>query len=160
MDTHTFSDLINLRDDNGDRIGMFKWAWMFNNAVNTRIEKNNIEWETAVEMFYNETEVCSTNCAAIVDNNNTDNTDNTNNNNTDNTDNTDTNNNNNSTTDTTVTDLPTDTPDRKSKLAQGYFMSIGIPNTLKKNGIVDITNQTQTKAYHNNYSEVSFITFS
>ena len=116
METHPFDDLKNLRNEEGERIGMFKWSWLFHNAVNTRIGKPYVEWETAVEMFYKEQEVCSKNCEDAGNDHD---------------------------------DIPelqtsepsepsefsTDLSDRKSKLAQGYFMSIGIPNTLKKNGI-------------------------
>ncbi len=134
IDTHPFSDLKNLRGGDGERIGMFKWSWMFHNAVNTRINKPYVDWETAVEMFYDEPEVCSKNCDDTDD--------------TDDTDDAVTEN---------ITELPTS--DRKSKLAQGYFMSIGIPNTLKKNGIPpDILSNDKTNNKNQEDSWVSFAT--
>lgn len=107
METHPFNDLIKLKNSEGKLIGMFKWAWLFHNAVNTRIHKPYVEWETAVDMFYNETEVCSKNCEEvnISDGNFSRNEE--------------------------IKELPTKN-ERMSKLAQGYFMSVGIPKTLAK----------------------------
>ena len=103
IESHPFDDLKNLRNDEGERIGMFKWSWLFHNAINTRIGKPYVEWETAVEMFYQDQEICSKNCEKAAEQTEQ------------------------------IETIPI--TDRKSKLAQGYFMSIGIPNTLKKNGV-------------------------
>lgn len=54
-------------ESSGKKLEIFKWAWMFHNAVNTRINKPYIDWETAVDMFYNNTEVCSQNCDKVDD---------------------------------------------------------------------------------------------
>ena len=62
IQTHPFSDLINLTDKSGHKIGMFKWSWMFHNAVNIRLNKPNLNWENAVEMFYGESSVCNSDC--------------------------------------------------------------------------------------------------
>lgn len=122
IDTHPFDDLRSLTNEYDERIGMFKWAWMFHNAVNTRIGKKiYVEWETALDMFYNETEVCSSKCEETE--HHTNNSNQSNNNEIGNNQN------------NIIPILPE--IDRKSKLAQGYFMSIGIPNTLKKNGVVN-----------------------
>jgi len=137
METHPFEDLKNLRNEEGERIGMFKWAWLFHNAVNTRIGKPYVEWETAVEMFYKEQEVCSKNCEDAGD---------------DHDDIPDIPN----SEPNEPSELPTDLSDRKSKLAQGYFMSIGIPSTLKKNGIY--TDEPKTRI-QNKKSDVSWVNF-
>jgi hypothetical protein len=119
MRLHSFDDLKNLKNKDGELIGMFKWTWLFHNAVNTRIGKPYIEWETAVEMFYTEPEVCSKNCEE-VDNNHEIKPEL------------------NEPEIVKINNLPSDlsSNERKSKLAQGYFMSVGIPNTLKKNGVL------------------------
>jgi len=114
METHPFDDLRNLRNEDGERIGMFKWSWLFHNAVNTRIGKPHVDWETAVEMFYGDTGVCSKNCEEAGEDSVSHNFETPENN---------------------FPTLPTNNDDRKSKLAQGYFMSIGIPKTLQRNGI-------------------------
>lgn len=118
MKLHSFDDLKNLKNKDGELIGMFKWAWLFHNAVNTRIGKPYIEWETAVEMFYTEPEVCSKNCEE-ADNHEPE-----------------------IIVEEKISDLSSDlsSNERKSKLAQGYFMSVGIPNTLKKNGVITDSN--------------------
>jgi hypothetical protein len=54
-----------LVDINGERIplGLFIWTWKFHNAVNARINKPIMSWETAYNL-YSESEplVCSKNC--------------------------------------------------------------------------------------------------
>ena len=103
IDTHPFKDLKHLKNKDGERIGMFKWAWMFHNAVNTRIHKSYVEWETAVEMFYDDSIVCDKNCGEDSENN----------------------------------EVPKYKPRKQlDKLAQSYFMHIGIPNTLRGNGVM------------------------
>ena len=112
IEDHPFEDLQNLRNKEGRKIGMFKWSWLFHNAVNTRIHKPLVDWETAWAMYDRDIEVCSKNCEA-VDEVNEVNPDRSND----------------------IQELPTDPLDRKSKLVQSYFMQIGIPDTLHNNGI-------------------------
>ena len=133
IETHAFKDLLGLRNENGERIGMFKWAWMFHNAVNARIHKPYVEWETAVDMFYNDDiEVCSTKCDEAGD----EGQNNVQKNNQDVNDY------------EIIKELPVTNPtDRKSKLAQSYFMSIGIPNTLRKNGIYDTSDNNMNVSF-------------
>ena len=54
-----------LVDINGEKLalGLFVWAWKFHNAVNARIKKPIMSWDTAYNL-YSETEplVCSKNC--------------------------------------------------------------------------------------------------
>ena len=119
IESHPLEDLKNLTNEEGRRIGMFKWAWLFHNAVNTRIHKPLVDWETAWEMYDEEIEVCSKNCDEVDHNDN------------------------NSVESKNISDkhehyieeLPQDPVDRKSKIAQSYFMKVGIPDTLQKNGI-------------------------
>ena len=106
METHPFEDLKNLRNDDGELIGMFKWTWLFHNAVNTRIHKPYVEWETAVEMFYEETEICSKNCEEAGEEEHEN-----------------------------IQTLASEPIDRKSRLVQAYFMSVGIPKTLQRESI-------------------------
>src|SRR5665647_3400175 len=44
MDTHPFDPFYNKTNENGREIGMFKWSWMFHNAVNTRLRKPYLDW--------------------------------------------------------------------------------------------------------------------
>ena len=62
--THPFSDLVKLEVD-GRKIGMFKWSWMFHNAVNSRLRKPILDWETALDLYSGETEICSKNCDEV-----------------------------------------------------------------------------------------------
>jgi hypothetical protein len=54
-----------LIDINGERmaLGLFVWSWKFHNAVNARIKKPIMSWDTAYNL-YSDTEslVCSKNC--------------------------------------------------------------------------------------------------
>jgi hypothetical protein len=121
IDSHPFEDLRYLENSNKRNVGMFKWSWLFHNAVNTRLHKNIVDWETAWGMYDVEIEVCSKNCDAVEEHTSAD-------------------------TDITnqtarkqkdyVVELSSN-DERKSKLVQGYFMKIGIPSTLRNNGIYD-----------------------
>lgn len=51
MDTHPFEPFMNMKDTNGREIGLFKWTWMFHNAVNTRLHKPYLDWQTVYEMY-------------------------------------------------------------------------------------------------------------
>lgn len=60
-----------LVDINGEKLslGLFLWSWKFHNAVNTRIKKPIMSWETAYNI-YSEAEplVCSKNCLEAENN--------------------------------------------------------------------------------------------
>ncbi len=58
---NSFEPFMDIKNDSGEDIGMFKWAWLFHNAVNMRIHKPYVDWETAWEMFDTGGDVC-TNC--------------------------------------------------------------------------------------------------
>lgn len=63
---HPMDEYLNvLVDINGQKLplGMFVWTWKFHNAVNARLKKPIMSWDTAYNL-YSETEslVCSKNC--------------------------------------------------------------------------------------------------
>ena len=60
---HSFDPYLNLHNEKGEDIGMFKWTWMFHNAVNIRLHKPFVDWETAWGMYDTGREVC-TNCSS------------------------------------------------------------------------------------------------
>jgi hypothetical protein len=51
----------NIKENSID-ISMFKWLWTFHNAVNVRLKKPIIDWNTAKNMYYDDSEVCSSQC--------------------------------------------------------------------------------------------------
>ena len=51
MNSHPFEPFYNMKNNEGREIGMFKWSWMFHNAVNTRLYKPYLDWITACEMY-------------------------------------------------------------------------------------------------------------
>lgn len=70
---NSFEPFMNLTNENGEQIGMFKWVWMFHNAVNLRLHKPFVDFQTAWEMFDTGREVC-TNCSNSMSQNNSANT--------------------------------------------------------------------------------------
>lgn len=49
----------------GESLGMFLWSWRFHNAVNLRLGKPQMNWQTAYDLYsgkMGEIEVCSANC--------------------------------------------------------------------------------------------------
>ena len=130
INTHPFKDLKHLKNKAGRKIGMFKWAWLFHNAVNTRLHKPLVDWETAWSMYDEEIEICSKNCQSDDDHSENNQSDHEN-----------------SDHDHHIEDLPTDPIARKDKLVQSYFMKVGIPNTLNQNGINDTNNMVTFRSY-------------
>ncbi|AYV86288.1 MAG: hypothetical protein Solumvirus3_24 [Solumvirus sp.] len=58
----------------GENIGMFFYVWEFHNAVNTRINKPTVDWQTALSKFSSPDEgVCSKACGGGVDHTDSDN---------------------------------------------------------------------------------------
>jgi hypothetical protein len=59
---------VYLVGENGKKImiGMFLWSWKFHNAVNHRLQKPMMNWDTAYEMYYvlptTEKKICSKEC--------------------------------------------------------------------------------------------------
>lgn len=55
VNTHPVEPYFDLVDEEtGLNIGIFKWSWVFHNAVNSRIGKPYCSWETAMSLFFNE----------------------------------------------------------------------------------------------------------
>ena len=54
---------INLTNTTGEKIGLFKWSWMFHNDVNARLGKAIIDWDTAYNMYKDdEITICPIGC--------------------------------------------------------------------------------------------------
>ena len=56
---HPFEPYMNLVDEKGHPIGLFKYSWTFHNAVNLRLHKPFVSWQNALAMFYSEGEPCN-----------------------------------------------------------------------------------------------------
>lgn len=52
---------VGIKNDDGEDISMFKWTWIFHNAVNTRLGKKYIDYDTAINM-YDDSVVCESSC--------------------------------------------------------------------------------------------------
>ena len=48
--------------ENGEQIGLFKWAWTFHNTVNTRLKKPFVSWENAKMLYTKDEGVCTSAC--------------------------------------------------------------------------------------------------
>jgi hypothetical protein len=63
---HPMEEYLDISVDiNGEKIpiGMFVWSWKFHNAVNSRIKKPVMNWDTAYNLYSEkESLVCSKNC--------------------------------------------------------------------------------------------------
>lgn len=55
---HPFEPYMNMRDEKGNDLGMFKYAWQFHNTVNLRLHKPFVNWQTAISMFNNDGKPC------------------------------------------------------------------------------------------------------
>lgn len=63
LEKHPIKDYRNVRNKEGEDIGMFKWSWAFHNAVNTRLRKPTLDWETAYHLFSDsENALCTKDC--------------------------------------------------------------------------------------------------
>ncbi len=56
---HPFEPYMNLINENGEDLGMFKWSWIFHNTVNERLNKDYVDWETAWDMYNIDKQVCT-----------------------------------------------------------------------------------------------------
>jgi hypothetical protein len=60
-------DYINKKDKDGNDIGLFFWTWEFHNAVNKRINKQQISWDDAYDYFNTQNiKVCTVGCDETV----------------------------------------------------------------------------------------------
>ena len=55
----------NVKED-GNEVGMFKWAWNFHNTVNNRLKKPYVNWEVAKMLYSEEDGVCTSECGDTV----------------------------------------------------------------------------------------------
>ena len=71
IDTHPMEEYLNiLVEIDGQRqpLGMFVWSWKFHNAVNARLRKPIMSWDTAYNMYSdNGAMICSKDCAEADD---------------------------------------------------------------------------------------------
>ncbi len=61
---HPIDSYWKILSNDGVDIGIFKWTWLFHNAVNSRLGKPIVDWKTAYEMYFiqNSSSVCSADC--------------------------------------------------------------------------------------------------
>lgn len=58
-------DYWNVKNREGKQIGMFKWSWTFHNAVNTRLGKPLLDFNTAYHLYSESADtVCTADCGA------------------------------------------------------------------------------------------------
>lgn len=66
---HPPEEYMNVKSEMGEEIGLFKWSWMFHNAVNSRIGKPVIDYNTIYNLFKNsESQVCYEGCGVETNN--------------------------------------------------------------------------------------------
>lgn len=51
-----------VKNDDGYIVGMFQWTWKFHNAVNSRLNKKILDYETAYNMYSEDNHTCSDMC--------------------------------------------------------------------------------------------------
>lgn len=51
-----------IKDNNGEFVGMFKWSWIFHNNVNQRLNYKVLDWDTAYNMYTDDSKICSLDC--------------------------------------------------------------------------------------------------
>jgi hypothetical protein len=65
LQTHTPRNFLHIKSSTGEDIGMFKWSWMFHNAVNARLHKPIVDWDTAYNLYSdNQAMICTKDCGA------------------------------------------------------------------------------------------------
>jgi len=58
-------DYWNVKNREGKQIGMFKWSWTFHNAVNTRLGKPVLDFNTAYHLYSDAPDmVCTADCGS------------------------------------------------------------------------------------------------
>lgn len=64
LSVHPIESYYDIIADDGTDIGMFKYSWIFHNAVNTRLGKPYVDWETALRLYSTDTDlkVCKSSC--------------------------------------------------------------------------------------------------
>lgn len=63
---HPMEDFMHVLNESGDDIGMFKWSWIFHNAVNARLPgKKSLDWATAYGLYSNsDSGICFEGCGS------------------------------------------------------------------------------------------------
>jgi len=59
---HPMEDYLEVKSASGEDIGLFKWSWMFHNAVNARLGKGMMDYETAYGLYAGTSQVCFDGC--------------------------------------------------------------------------------------------------
>ena len=60
-------DYWNIKDEEGNDIGAFKWSWAFHNAVNARLGKAVLDFDTAYHLYSDSPDtVCTKDCEEDV----------------------------------------------------------------------------------------------
>lgn len=62
LNNNPFDTFFQMVDNEENDIGLFKWGWIFHNAVNTRLGKPYVDWKTAWEMYSYNDRICSLDC--------------------------------------------------------------------------------------------------
>lgn len=67
LEDNPITDYWNIKDKEGNDIGMFQWSWAFHNAVNARLGKPIMDFDTAYHLFSDHPDtVCSKDCEEDV----------------------------------------------------------------------------------------------
>jgi len=63
LKNHPIRDYWHVKNKNGVDIGMFKWSWTFHNAVNQRLGKEIMDFDTAYHLYSEDSDmVCTKDC--------------------------------------------------------------------------------------------------
>ena len=64
-------DFLDLQDDSGREIGLFKWSWIFHNTVNRRLGKQEIDWPSVYRIYLADPQgnkhICIRNCGETIE---------------------------------------------------------------------------------------------
>lgn len=66
LENNPIENYFYVKDNEGIRRGMFKWTWTFHNAVNTRLGKMVIDYDTAIDI-YEDPAICTDSCSQEID---------------------------------------------------------------------------------------------
>jgi len=63
LKNHPIKNYWDVKNKNGVDIGMFKWSWNFHNAVNQRLGKETMDFDTAYHLYSEDSDmVCTKDC--------------------------------------------------------------------------------------------------
>jgi hypothetical protein len=69
MQKNPIRNYFNIKDEKGNDIGMFKYTWLFHNAVNVRLKYPILDWNDALSMYDDSISVCNKGCDEDDDDN-------------------------------------------------------------------------------------------